>query len=117
VCTILSSLDDNPSLRELGFLDCDHVEGADLLGKMMDLLQVNPWLTEIDLTATPLEQEGKAAQVSTIGKECPRLYESGDGHASSTTQVYKSIFMWECILRQAPLLYLYKKHRFHVNFL
>jgi hypothetical protein len=29
----------------------------------MDLLRVNPWLTEIDLSHTPLEREGQAAQV------------------------------------------------------
>ncbi len=63
VCTILSSLENNQSLRELGFRRCDHVEGADLLGKMMDLLRVNPWLTEIDLWGTPLERKGQAAQV------------------------------------------------------
>jgi hypothetical protein len=63
VCTILGSLENNQSLRELGFWTCDHVEGADLLGKMMDLLRVNPWLTKIDLTNTPLEREGQAAQV------------------------------------------------------
>ncbi|CAM6049456.1 unnamed protein product [Sphagnum compactum] len=63
VCTILSSLENNQSLRELGFHGCDRVEGADLLGKMMDLLRVNPWLTEIDLRNTPLEREGQAAQV------------------------------------------------------
>ncbi|CAM6055656.1 unnamed protein product [Sphagnum tenellum] len=63
VCTILSSLENNQSLRELGFAGCEHVGGADLLGKMMDLLRVNPWLTEIDLGNTPLEREGQAAQV------------------------------------------------------
>ncbi|KAH8966296.1 hypothetical protein BDL97_03G018400 [Sphagnum fallax] len=63
VCTILSSLENNQSLRELGFLGCHHVGGADVLGKIMDLLRVNPWLTEIDLRRTPLEWEGQAAQV------------------------------------------------------
>jgi hypothetical protein len=61
--TILSSLKDNRSLLKLGFPYCNHVEGPDVLGKMMDLLRVNPWLTEIDLKATPLEREGKATQV------------------------------------------------------
>ncbi|CAK9269836.1 unnamed protein product [Sphagnum jensenii] len=63
VCTILSSLENNQSLRELGFYGCDHVGGADVLGKIMDLLRVNPWLTEIDLGRTPLERDGQAAQV------------------------------------------------------
>jgi hypothetical protein len=63
VCTILSSLENNQSVRELEFSACDHVEGAEVLGKMMDLLRVNPWLTEIDLRYTPLEREGQAAQV------------------------------------------------------
>jgi hypothetical protein len=63
VYTILSSLENNRSLLKLGFPWCDHVEGADVLGKMMDLLRVNPWLTEIDLEYTPLEREGQAAQV------------------------------------------------------
>jgi hypothetical protein len=63
VCTVLSSLENNQSLCELGFRGCDNVEGADVLGKMIDLLRVNPWLTEIDLTNTPLKREGQAAQV------------------------------------------------------
>jgi hypothetical protein len=63
VCAILGSLENNQSLRKLGFHDCDHVEGADLLGKMMDLLRVNPWLTEIDLRGTGLQREQQAAQV------------------------------------------------------
>jgi hypothetical protein len=63
VCTILSSSENNQSLRELGFAGCEHVGGPGLLGKMMDLLRVNPWLTEIDLRETPLEREGQAAQV------------------------------------------------------
>jgi hypothetical protein len=63
VCAILGSLENNQSLCQLGFPYCDHVEGADLLGKIMDLLRVNPWLTEIDLRYTPLEREGQAAQV------------------------------------------------------
>ncbi|CAM6056760.1 unnamed protein product [Sphagnum tenellum] len=63
VCTILSSLENNQSLCELGFPRCEHVGGADFLGKMMDLLRVNPWLTEIDLSHTRLEREGQAAQV------------------------------------------------------
>ncbi|KAH9567132.1 hypothetical protein CY35_03G015100 [Sphagnum magellanicum] len=63
VCTILSSLENNRSLLKLGFPWCDHVEGADVLGKMMDLLRVNPWLTKIELGCTPLEREGQAAQV------------------------------------------------------
>ncbi len=63
VCTILSSLENNQSLRQLGFLACGDVEGAVVLGRMMDLLRVNPWLTEIDLRGTPLEREGQAAQV------------------------------------------------------
>jgi hypothetical protein len=63
VCTILSSLKNNQSLRQLGFPGCEHVEGAEVLGKMMDLLRVNPWLTEIDLWGTRLQREGQAAQV------------------------------------------------------
>ncbi|KAH8966290.1 hypothetical protein BDL97_03G018100 [Sphagnum fallax] len=63
VCTILSSLENNQSLLKLRFPYCKHVGGADVLGKMLDLLRVNPWLTEIDLSYTPLEREGQAAQV------------------------------------------------------
>jgi hypothetical protein len=63
VCTILSSLEKNQPLRQLGFPGCEHVEGVEVLGKMMDLLRVNPWLTQIDLRNTPLEREGQAAQV------------------------------------------------------
>jgi hypothetical protein len=63
VCTILSSLENNQSLCELGFSLCRGVEGAEVLGKMMDLLRVNPWLTKIDLQDTLLEREGQAAQV------------------------------------------------------
>ncbi|KAH9567131.1 hypothetical protein CY35_03G015000 [Sphagnum magellanicum] len=63
VCTLLSSLENNQSLRELGFTGCQHVGGADVLGKMMDLLRVNPWLTQIGLSGTRLQREGQAAQV------------------------------------------------------
>jgi hypothetical protein len=63
VCTILESLETNETLHTLDLRDWEVVGGNVVLAKMMDLLRVNPWLKEINLTGTPLEREGRAVQV------------------------------------------------------
>ncbi len=64
VCTILESLEKNETLHTLDLRGCKGVEGDDVLAKVMDLLRINPWLKEIDLRATQLEQDGHVAQVN-----------------------------------------------------
>jgi hypothetical protein len=63
VCKILESLQKNQTLRSLHLSYCKGVEGPDVLAKMMDLVRMHPSLMKIDLTQTPLEREGQAAQV------------------------------------------------------
>jgi hypothetical protein len=64
VCTILESLEKNETLHTLDLGVCEGVRGDDVLAKVMDLLRINPWLKEIDLTHTPLERDGHVAQVN-----------------------------------------------------
>ncbi len=63
VCTILESLETNERLQALHLSRCPAVEGDGVFAKMMDLLRANPWLKDIDLSGTPLESDGRAAQV------------------------------------------------------
>ncbi len=63
VCTILESVEKNETLDTLDLSCCDAVGGDGVLAKMMDVLRANPWLKEIKLGATPLERDGRAAQV------------------------------------------------------
>jgi len=64
VCTILESLEKNETLHTLGLTWCGGVRGDDVLAKVMDLLRINPWLKEIDLSGTQLERDGHDAQVN-----------------------------------------------------
>jgi hypothetical protein len=116
VCAILGSLENNQSLRKLGFPACDHVEGADLLGKMMDLLRVNPWLTEIDLSQTPLEREGQAAQVRAQLERNAQDYMKVVRGMPRVPPKFTKVFLCGHAYSGKPL-YFYKKHLFHVNFL
>jgi hypothetical protein len=56
VCKILESLQKNQTLRSLRLYHCQGVKGPDVSAKLMDLFQMNRSLTDIDLSATPLEQ-------------------------------------------------------------
>jgi len=64
VCTILESLEKNETLHTLNLHGCEGVRGDDVLAKVMDLLRINPWLTEIDFSFTPLKRDGHVAQVN-----------------------------------------------------
>jgi hypothetical protein len=117
VCTILSSLENNQSLRKLGFRCC-HVEGAEVLGKMMDLLRVNPWLTEIDLSHTPLEREGQAAQVRAQLERNAQDYMKVVRGMPRVPPKFTKVFLCGNAYSGKPFNSTsIKKHLFHVNFL
>ncbi len=118
VCTILSSLENNQSLGRLGFFGCDHVGGADVLGKIMDLLRVNPWLTEIDLGNTPLEREGQAAQVRAQLERNAQDYMKVVRGMPRVPPKFTKVFLCGNAYSGKPLNSTsIKKHLFHVNFL
>jgi hypothetical protein len=118
VCTILSSLENNQSLRELGFHGCDHVGGADVLGKIMDLLRVNPWLTQIDLGGTPLQLEGQAAQVRAQLERNAQDYMKVVRGMPRVPPKFTKVFLCGNAYSGKPLNSAsIKKHLFHANFL
>jgi hypothetical protein len=118
VCTILSSLENNQSLRELGFAGCPHVGGADLLGKIMDLLRVNPWLTEIELRRTPLEREGQAAQVRAQLERNAQDYMKVVRGMPRVPPKFTKVFLCGNAYSGKPLNSAsIKKHLLHANFL
>lgn len=57
---IFKSLQKNASLRCLSLQGCKGVQGELVLETIMETLQVNPWIEEIDLARTPLQNSGKA---------------------------------------------------------
>ncbi|KAL5548548.1 hypothetical protein UlMin_003779 [Ulmus minor] len=57
---IFRSLQKNASLRSLSLQGCKGVQGELVLETIMETLQVNPWIEEIDLAKTPLQNSGKA---------------------------------------------------------
>ncbi|GLJ45421.1 hypothetical protein SUGI_0956290 [Cryptomeria japonica] len=60
---ILKALQRNTALKALIFKGCKGVAGDAVLEAIMDVLQVNIWLEEIDLSGTPLQASGKADHV------------------------------------------------------
>lgn len=56
---IFKSLERNASLRRLSFQGCKGVNGDLVLQVIMQTLQVNPWIEELDLARTPLQNSGK----------------------------------------------------------
>ncbi|WCJ33034.1 tornado 1 [Euphorbia peplus] len=56
---IFRSLEKNASLRRLSLQGCKGVQGEMLLKTIMETLQVNPWIEDIDLARTPLQNSGK----------------------------------------------------------
>jgi hypothetical protein len=114
----LSSLENNQSLRELGFLGCHHVGGADVLGKIMDLLRVNPWLTQIDLGGTPLQLEGQAAQVRAQLERNAQDYMKVVRGMPRVPPKFTKVFLCGNAYSGKPLNSAsIKKHLFHANFL
>lgn len=60
---IFNSLEKNVSLKWLCLQGCKGVDGDLVLKTIMELLQVNPWIEEIDVARTPLQICGKAEEV------------------------------------------------------
>ncbi|KAJ1701555.1 hypothetical protein LUZ63_001334 [Rhynchospora breviuscula] len=60
---IFRSLERNTTLQRLSLRSCRGVQGEVVLQAIMDTLLVNPWIEEIDLSDTPLQESGKAAPV------------------------------------------------------
>ncbi|KAL2322765.1 hypothetical protein Fmac_027144 [Flemingia macrophylla] len=56
---IFKSLEKNASLKCLSLQGCKRVEGETLLQTIMETLQINPWIEDIDLSRTPLNNSGK----------------------------------------------------------
>lgn len=63
ISKIFKSLERNGTLRCLSLQGCKGVDGEMLLQTIMDILQVNPWIEEIDLSRTPLHNAGKTEGV------------------------------------------------------
>lgn len=57
---IFRSLEKNASLRCLSLQGCKGVRGELMQTTIMETLQVNPWIEEIDLARTPLQNSGMA---------------------------------------------------------
>ncbi|KAK9268673.1 hypothetical protein L1049_000432 [Liquidambar formosana] len=59
IIKIFRSMEKNASLRYLSLQGCKGVEGELVLETIMETLQVNPWIEDIDLSRTPLQNSGK----------------------------------------------------------
>jgi len=59
IVKIFRSLERNASLRHLSLQGCKGVQGELVLQTIMETLQVNPWIEDIDLSRTPLQNSGK----------------------------------------------------------
>ncbi|XP_008227100.1 PREDICTED: protein TORNADO 1 [Prunus mume] len=56
---LFKSLEKNAALRHLSLQGCKGVQGELVLQAIMETLQVNPWIENIDLARTPLQNSGK----------------------------------------------------------
>lgn len=63
VVRIFRSLEKNASLRHLSLRGSKGVDGDMVLQTIMEMLEVNPWIEDIDLSGTPLQTSGKADRV------------------------------------------------------
>ncbi|XP_073006459.1 protein TORNADO 1 [Typha latifolia] len=63
ILKIFRSLQRNATLRCLSLKGCKGVEGELVLETILEILQVNPWIEEIDLSETPLQIAGKTDQI------------------------------------------------------
>ncbi|KAK3009958.1 hypothetical protein RJ639_012350 [Escallonia herrerae] len=105
VMKIFRSLERNATLRFLSLRGCKGVDGELVLQTIMDILQVNPWIEDIDLARTPLQNSGKTEGIqlklgqngrteteTDILKDMPmtaprscRVFLCGQAHAGKTT--------------------------------
>ncbi|KAJ9153868.1 hypothetical protein P3X46_027259 [Hevea brasiliensis] len=60
---IFRSLERNASLRHLSLQGCRGVQGEFVLKTIMETLQVNPWIEDIDLSRTPLQNSGRTDEI------------------------------------------------------
>ncbi|KAH0688256.1 hypothetical protein KY284_018809 [Solanum tuberosum] len=57
------SLKKNATLRCISLQGCKGVDGEAVLQTIMDILQVNPWIEDIDISRTPLHNAGKTEAI------------------------------------------------------
>ncbi|XP_047174792.1 protein TORNADO 1 isoform X1 [Vigna umbellata] len=60
---IFKSLEKNASLKCLSLQGCKRVEGEILLQTIVETLQINPWIEDIDLSRTPLQNSGNTQRI------------------------------------------------------
>ncbi|XP_060204621.1 protein TORNADO 1 isoform X3 [Lycium barbarum] len=63
IVRIFRSLEKNATLRSISLQGCKGVDGEAVLQTIMDILQVNPWIEDIDLSRTPLQKAGKTEAI------------------------------------------------------
>ncbi|KAH0687009.1 hypothetical protein KY284_017562 [Solanum tuberosum] len=63
IIRIFRSLEKNATLRCITLQGCKGVDGEAVLQTIMDILQVNPWIEDIDLSRTPLHNAGKTEAI------------------------------------------------------
>lgn len=63
IVRIFRSLEKNATLRSISLQGCKGVDGEIVLQTIMDVLQVNPWIEDIDLSRTPLQNAGKTEAI------------------------------------------------------
>ncbi|KAG9144108.1 hypothetical protein Leryth_013756 [Lithospermum erythrorhizon] len=63
VMKIFKCLERNASLRRLSLQGCKGVQGEIVLQSIEETLQINPWIEEIDLARTPLQNAGKTEKI------------------------------------------------------
>ncbi|XP_057966226.1 protein TORNADO 1 [Malania oleifera] len=59
IVKIFKSLERNASLKYLSLQGCKGVRGDSVVETILEMLQVNPWIEDIDLARTPLHHSGK----------------------------------------------------------
>uniref|UniRef100_A0A164XN83 Uncharacterized protein n=1 Tax=Daucus carota subsp. sativus TaxID=79200 RepID=A0A164XN83_DAUCS len=105
IIKIFKSLETNATLKFLSLRGCKGVDGDLVLHTILEILQVNPWIEDIDLTRTPLQNSGKTEGIGlklgqngrsepdtdllkdipmTVPKSC-RVFLCGQDYAGKTT--------------------------------
>lgn len=86
---IFKSLERNATLRYLSLQGCRGVRGDVVLDTIMQTLQVNPWIEDIDLARTPLQNSGKADGIY------QRLGQNGKTELETDTDLFKDMPLTE----------------------